>query len=154
MALSDLVLLDTNILVRMIRNDPVGKQVEVDHELSSRTERPLISIVTVGEIRSLARKFGWGTAKRKALEALLRQLVQVNLNQGDILDRYAEIDYYTRSALKPARPMGQNDMWIAATASAVDAQLFTTDHDFDPLDPRFLKLVKIDAITGKTRSVT
>ena len=40
--------------------------------------------------------------------------------------------------------MGKNDLWIAATASAFDMVLVTTDQDFDHLDGEFIKLKYID----------
>ena len=52
--------------------------------------------------------------------------------------------------MKPARPMGQNDIWIAATATTLDAWLMTTDEDFDHLHPKYIQRIKIDAKTGKT----
>jgi tRNA(fMet)-specific endonuclease VapC len=39
--------------------------------------------------------------------------------------------------------MGNNDLWIAATASLLGASLMTTDADFDHLNDVFLKVIKI-----------
>ena len=38
--------------------------------------------------------------------------------------------------------MGKNDLWIAATAYAMNAQLLTTDGDFDHLDNSFFIVKK------------
>lgn len=146
-----LIVLDTNILVRLIRNDAVGTKVATDYALSDRPERPLISIVTAGEIQSLALKLGWGPDKRAAVTDLLRQLVIVDLHQGGIVTKYAEIDHFCEKLAKPARRIQHNDMWIAATASEVDAALLTTDSDFDHLHGRFLEVVSINPRTGDTR---
>lgn len=40
--------------------------------------------------------------------------------------------------------MGKNDVWIAATASVLDATLITIDTDFDHLDGEFLDPVYVD----------
>ncbi len=40
--------------------------------------------------------------------------------------------------------MGKNDLWIAATASVMQARLLTTDKDFDKLVPQFLARDWID----------
>jgi len=40
--------------------------------------------------------------------------------------------------------MGKNDLWIAATASVLNASLITTDKDFVHLDKEFLKLLHIE----------
>lgn len=39
-----------------------------------------------------------------------------------------------------ARNMGKNDLWIAATASILEATLLTTDQDFNHLTPELLRL--------------
>jgi len=143
-----LVLLDTNILIHLIRANPVGTAVDQAFGLSARVDRPLISVVTVGEVKAFAMKLGWAKPKRSKLDLLVRNLVVIQLHQGDILDRYAEIDCFSEKEMVPARPMGQNDMWIAATASATGATLITTDKDFDHLSPRFLRRIRVDGKTG------
>ena len=145
-----LVLLDTNVLILLVRNGASGKQIQKDYDLAGRAERPLISIVTVGEAKAFARKLSWGDPKRSRLDELLRELVVVNIDAGDVLDRYAEIDYYSERIHKPARPMGKNDLWIAATAAATESWLVTTDNDFDHLVPDFFRRIKINAATGVT----
>ncbi len=40
--------------------------------------------------------------------------------------------------------MGKNDLWIAATASVLNAHLLVIDHDFDHLDGVFLEVIYID----------
>ena len=145
-----LVLLDTNILVHLIRRNAIGRRVESDHRLTERPERPLVSFVTLGELRALALKLNWGTKRTRQLDDLLDQLVVVNINQGDILDHYATLDHHTEKVAQPARRMGKNDLWIAATASALSAVLVTTDGDFDHLAPIFFHRVKVDATTGES----
>ena len=146
-----LILLDTNILVHLIRDRAIGRKIVADHDLRDRTEKPLISIITVGEMRALTRKLAWGPARRRLLNDLLTNLVIVHPQQGEIVERYAEIDFYCEKELKPARPMGQNDMWIAASAAALDAYLLTADRDFLRLAPQYLRLVSVDPQTGESR---
>lgn len=40
--------------------------------------------------------------------------------------------------------MGKNDLWIAATAYAINAKLVTTDKDFDHLNNSFLEIDRIN----------
>jgi tRNA(fMet)-specific endonuclease VapC len=74
----------------------------------------------------------------------------IDLNFRDIIDRYAEIDAFSQGRLDgrksnfTARNMGKNDLWIAATASVLDATLLTTDNDFNHLHDEFLSVAKID----------
>jgi tRNA(fMet)-specific endonuclease VapC len=131
-ARADLLLLDTNIIIHLIRNDDVAKRVDAAFQIRHRSDRPLISIVTVGECLSFAQQRKWGRGKVESLEALLRELVVVSIDSKDVLDRYAEFHSWTRSI---GRTLGDNDLWIAATASAADAHLITPDADFDALHP-------------------
>jgi predicted nucleic acid-binding protein len=139
---SALVVLDTNVLVALVRNNPLGQRIGATLGLRERAERPLISIVSVGESLGLARQFGWEESKVDRLRQLLTALVVVDVSRPGVTDRYAEI---TDHARRIGRTLSDNDRWIAATASVVSAWLVTTDKDFDPLDPAFLRRVWIDA---------
>jgi len=102
-----LVVLNTNVLVHLIRGRTVGQRIEADHGLSTRDERPVVSFITLGEIRSLAAKFQWGKGKVANLESLLDQLVVVNIHQGDILEHYVRLDRFSEGN---GRRMGKNDL--------------------------------------------
>ncbi len=136
-----LVILDTNVLVFLIRNNEVGQRIEGLLELSARPERPCISVVTVGEALALAKKFGWGSRKCKILEDLMRELVIVDISSDSVLRAYAELDHLTRTK---GRPIGKNDLWIAATTMAIGAHLITTDTDFDILHPNQIERTWVD----------
>ncbi len=43
-----LILLDTNILIHLLRGDAVGQRLVADYDLFKRPQRPLISFVTKG----------------------------------------------------------------------------------------------------------
>src|SRR5438105_215410 len=106
-------LLDTNIVLALMRANRLGQFIEATYGLHASLSRSLISVVTVGEMLSLARQFGWGQEKVDALESLLNQLVWIDINDHQILDAHGELDHESR---KVSRPMGGNDVWIAATA--------------------------------------
>jgi len=131
-ARAELLLLDTNIVIHLIRDNEVAKRVDAAFQIRHRTDRPLISVVTIGECLSLARQFGWGPAKVTTLEALLRELVVVSIDSRVVLERFGELHAWTKSI---GRSLAHNDLWIAATAAATSAHLITTDNDFDPLHP-------------------
>ena len=92
---------------------------------------------------ALAEKNGWGEPKRRELDRVLAGLPQVDISKRDILKAYALVDAWTHGRPvaapgdapppKPAKSMGKNDLWIAATAHATGAVLITTDRDFDHL---------------------
>jgi len=55
-------LLDTNILVALVRGKLFGKAIQKHFNLQPVLSRCLISVVTVGEMEKLARDFAWNTA--------------------------------------------------------------------------------------------
>jgi tRNA(fMet)-specific endonuclease VapC len=125
-----LVLLDTNILLHVIRATSLAAQIDTEHSLRRRSDRPLVSIVTVGESLAFAKKNGWGTPKTSKLRELIHQLVIVDINPDDIIEQYASLDAYCEAH---GKVLGKNDLWIAATAAVTGALLLTTDKDFIPL---------------------
>lgn len=143
-------LLDTGIVLGYATSAGYAEYVEKKFDIFAHT--PLVSVVSKGEIYSLATQRNWGPNKLKLLDDLLRKLPVVDINDDQIIRRYAEIDAYSlgRNSAKPrpkgqtARPMGKNDLWIAATASVVKASLLTTDHDFDHLNTIFLDVIYVD----------
>src|SRR5258708_31351497 len=121
-------LLDTNIIVHYVRAGDRSNYLEGKYNLSGLALAPIVSVVSEGEIKSLATQFKWGHEKLRRLNTLLTHFVTVQLDLPGLLDAYAEIDNYSISI---GRAMGQNDMWIAAMAHVTGARLLTTDNDFD-----------------------
>ncbi len=132
----ELLLLDTNIVIHLIRGNEVAQRIDGLFQLRHRPERPLISVVTVAEGLALALQFGWGERKASELEELFTELLIVDIHQEQTLRAYAEIADFAR---RNGRALSDNDIWIAATAVATGAHLITADRDFDPLDPKFLR---------------
>jgi predicted nucleic acid-binding protein len=143
-------LFDTNVLVAIIRAEKVSKRVDEAFELP--INRGVISVVSQGELESLAIQWKWGTKRRNRMENLLTDFIILPIKVRSSINAYARIDAYSQGRLsaKPlptglsARNMGKNDLWIAATAHATNAVLVTTDHDFDHLDGQFISLNQID----------
>jgi tRNA(fMet)-specific endonuclease VapC len=138
---SERFLLDTTILVHWARGDELAKTVDTRYQLSVTPAVPLISIVTAGELHSLAAQWSWGTRRIHELERLIDDLVVIPLDYPGIVQAYAEIDAF---CLKRGLPRGENDMWIAATANVTGARLLTTDKDFSGLDPTYIRCDWID----------
>lgn len=140
-AASRLLLLDTNIVIHLVRGNAVAQAVDARFQLRARPERPLISVVTLGEALAFATYQNWGPERVVRLRELLREFVSVGINSQPVLDRYAEISTFLR---RSGRTVSDNDVWIAACASATTATLLTTDRDFDPLVGQYLERVWID----------
>lgn len=144
-------LLDTNVLLAYLR-EPNSTQQFIDKEyapLASQNDA-IVSVVTVGEIKSIALKNDWGKKSKDKIREILLNILVADINTDEIVGRYAEIDAFSQGRLEgrvlnfTARNMGKNDIWIAATASVLEATLLTTDNDFNHLHDEFLSVAKID----------
>jgi predicted nucleic acid-binding protein len=135
------ILLDTSVVVHLARGNPTGQAMDRYFGLRERKERPLLSIVSVGELLSFARQRNWGETKVGRLRELVAELVVLDLQREPVLERYADIDAYCKTN---GLSVGNNDVWIAATAAAAGAILVTNDKDFDALDPRFVRRAYFD----------
>lgn len=125
-----LLLLDTNVVLHLVRGKATGEALDRAYGLRARPDRPLISVVTIGEMMAMAKRLNWGAKKVETLKRLAGELVVVDIQNQTVLDKYADIDSF---AVKNGHVIGDNDVWIAATAAAAGAVLLTTDKDFDPL---------------------
>ena len=144
-----LYLLDTNILVHQVRRDAVGERIQKIYSPLLADPRPLISVVTEGELRSLGFQLGWGQEKTDQAHFLLTYFQRTTIETEEILQAYALIDTFSE---RMGRSMGKNDLWIAATAHVTGATLLTTDKDFDHLEGQFLKREWIDPFAEKRSS--
>lgn len=101
----------------------------------------MISSVTVGELRSLAYQWKWGEPKKEQMRFFLSFFWQVPIEKEEVFEAYAAIDAWCEAR---GFKMGKNDLWIAASAHVFQAQLLTTDKDYDVLQPTFITRDFID----------
>jgi len=145
-------LLDTNILLIYLRNQKTKDYIDQIYQPFSLPNLPLISVVTKGEIKSIGLQNKWSLSRLQSLDTFLNQLIIVDINAEDIIEKYAEIDAFSQGKLttKPlgmtSRNMGKNDLWIAATAFITDSKLMTMDADFDHLKDEYFELIKVELI--------
>jgi tRNA(fMet)-specific endonuclease VapC len=66
-----LYLLDTNVLVHFVRASDVWVRVRDTYQPLTADLRPVISVVTAGEVRSLALQWKWGEKKLEQMEFAL-----------------------------------------------------------------------------------
>ncbi len=143
-------LVDTNILLLYLRRDTRIQKIDAQYNPLAAAATSVISVVTEGEIRSIALQRNWGQNKTIALELLLKKFLIADIHVKEIIDTYAEIDAFsqgksrTKALGSSARSMGKNDIWIAATASALGLSLLTTDKDFAHLNDTYLDLSFVD----------
>jgi tRNA(fMet)-specific endonuclease VapC len=143
-------LLDTNIILIYIRNNEITQRLENQLNLFSGEHNLIISVVSIGELKSIAKQNQWGKTKWRKMQAIINDFLIADINTEEIIDKYAEIDAFSQGKLSEyplgssARNMGKNDLWIAATASVLNLELITTDDDFEHLRQEFIQLRKIE----------
>src|SRR5579863_8726369 len=91
-------LLDTCILVHLVRADEVGKRIQKEYNLRAFYTECLICVVTCGEMEKLAQQFGWDNPKLTAMRDLMGQLITVDINDPSIIHHYAAIDCFSDAA--------------------------------------------------------
>ena len=139
-------ILDTNIVLIYLRDEKTKSFIDQKFSPFKQGNIPIISVVTLGEIESLALRNNWGSKRISNVEKFLNKCVVADINSKDVVKMYGQIDAYSQGKLtnKPlddsSRNMGKNDLWIAATASVTNSKLITTDLDFSHLDKSYLDL--------------
>ncbi|MDR3111326.1 MAG: type II toxin-antitoxin system VapC family toxin [Planctomycetaceae bacterium] len=132
------ILLDTCILVFLVRGNADGEIVEQRYSLSQRKGKLYISSISLGEILAFAKRNHWQGEKCRRLYQLLEQVQILSAGDEDVVGLYAnlkvESDYRGYNT-------GQNDLWIAATAQAAGAILLTADNDFHWMQEEFLDII-------------
>ncbi len=108
--------LDTNILLHLIRGNLLGIKIDEAFALTSSMHRQVVSIVTQAELWVIADRKSWGTGKRAALQNALDNLVIIPVDGDDVVHAYVSISTRDSTAAKSSRNMGKNDIWIAATS--------------------------------------
>ena len=143
-------ILDTNIILIYARGTDVADRIEADIQIFDGTHNLAISVVTLGELNSLARQFKFGEKKKGQIQKIVEALFKIDINIEGIINIYGEIDAFSQGKLEnknlkiTSRNMGKNDLWIAATAATYDLILLTTDKDFEHLDGEYINLKYID----------
>ena len=84
-------LLDTNIVLQLVRGNALGKHLAAMFGLLDTINRPLVSIVTHGELLLIAARNNWGADKCAVMENALDNLVTVDLNDRAVLSAYVEV---------------------------------------------------------------
>lgn len=142
-------ILDTSILLHYVRQSPLSKRIENDHQLMTQDVVPLVAAVSIGEIEGFVQRSKWGEKKMNILKKLLSKILIIDIAGQDenLMKAFATLNNYSRNNL-PDKPLGksvsigQNDLWIAAVAKVANAELITTDGDFDHLNGTWLSVHK------------
>ena len=141
---------DTSIILNYLKGTKVKQEIDDVYKPFEDGNNPIISIVTLAEIRSLALQNNWGTRRIKLVEEFLQEFIVIDVRYNDLIEAYAEIDAFSQNKLKDkplgltSRNMGKNDLWIAATASITKSKLLTADNDFKHLNKEYLEVITVN----------
>ena len=145
------LLLDTNILLYLSKNpEKVLSNIPVDLD----NDRVYLSVVSIGELKSIAFQNNWGTERWKIVKDFYDSCAVLEVNES-LINAYSHIDSYSQRrnpsfqdyGFATPRNMGKNDLWIASTAALLGLTLVTTDKDFDHLHRVFMEVKYISPDT-------
>lgn len=145
MAAAPELLLDTGIVLYATRQrSPVSAALDHQFGLSTSRFHPAICEVSVGELLAFAR--GWGERRKALLQGQIGRMLVIPISRAGIHQRFADVSGAMRDA---GKPVGQNDMWIAATALVTGFTVLTVDRDFLALrDVCEVRVIVVDNRTG------
>lgn len=143
-------LFDTSAIIIYLKSQFHKELIDKKFAPLSDTNTAILSVVTLGELKSMIIRNKWGSKRVENLEKFLNKFLITDINSKDVIDAYGEIDAFSQNKIdsKPlnmtARNMGKNDLWIAATAHVTDSTILTSDKDFQHLDKTYLSLALIE----------
>jgi tRNA(fMet)-specific endonuclease VapC len=122
---------DTDVASALFGHHYLGRPLKTTLSAVVQRYRPLISVITLGEARYGMAKGKWGAERAKRLVEFYHRAFVVLPVQEHVADEYGRLRAATEAA---GRPVADNDLWIAATATAVDVALVTLNRrHFEPL---------------------
>jgi tRNA(fMet)-specific endonuclease VapC len=121
-------LLDTSVVLHATRQaSKVSEAIDAQFFLRAARFRPAICEVSIGELYAFTRSQGWGERRKTLLQEQIDNTLVIPISYPGIHVRWAEMSSALRAK---GETVGQNDIWIAATASVAGFTLLTTDKDF------------------------
>jgi tRNA(fMet)-specific endonuclease VapC len=121
------LLLDTNVLIHLIKDPSLRLLTNI---INPDEKRLIVSIASIGELKSVALQNNWGEKKIQAMDSVLEKVSIVEINES-LANTYAQIDAFSQRrnpsysdySFKTPRNMGKNDLLIAATAALLGLKL-------------------------------
>jgi tRNA(fMet)-specific endonuclease VapC len=116
-----LLLLDTSVVLHLARGRATGDALDKQFGLRQRPDRPLISIITVGELFAFARRRSWGGAKQDQLRRIVEQLVVVDVRNTAVLEKYSDSGFALSGGLSRRAVAALLELLAAATGARLVA---------------------------------
>jgi len=104
----EVVLVDTDVFSFLMKRHTLAAQ----YEKHTKGKKLALSFVTVGELLTWSKHRNWGLAKIAEMERSIALTGVIPYDMA-LCQTYAELN---AKLLKAGRPIGDNDLWIAATA--------------------------------------
>ena len=152
------IFLDTNILLERIRDSPLARAAWDRGNLDRRSTRAYIPAICAGELLAIRERNEWGPERRAIQKQLFRDFPITPIARSRVWLSYALIQCWTQGFSVPApnqapppkksRPMGMNDLWIAATVHANRGSLLTADQGFLQLHGVWFEVLHVAAPTS------
>jgi predicted nucleic acid-binding protein len=125
-------LIDTDVASTLYRERYFDRRVPVSLADALADRRLAISLITLGEAHYGARKRKWGTERTARMLRFYQEMFDV-VGVADE-ETAAEYGYLRASTEGVGQPIADNDLWIAACASANGLPLVTLNRrHFEPL---------------------
>ena len=126
------VLVDTDVASALYLEHYYDRRVSASLAGTLATRRLAISLITLGEAHYGARKRKWGPPRTTRMLAFYQEMFDVVPLADD--DTAAEYGYLRASTESVGQPIADNDLWIAACATANGLPLVTLNRrHFEPL---------------------
>ena len=146
------VLVDTGVLLGRVRQSPAALEACAAAGLKNGATQGYTIAVCAGELLAISERNQWGVDKLQIVEDLFEEFPVLERITPEVYRAYARIQSWTQGTPvespggapppKPSRPIGQNDLWIAATAYVDGSALLTADTDFLVLDRVWLRVIR------------
>ena len=91
MADSNNFLLDTGILLHYARASQLGHSIEQRYGFTKSNFKPLVCVVTIGEIQAIANRCQWGKQKLDTLQRIINNLVRIDISHEEVINAFAKI---------------------------------------------------------------
>ena len=114
-------LFDTNIVLAFVRQSKITKAVSEILNLTDDNQ-VFISIVTVGELWSIASQRQWSDLKRRQLQRFLDEYIRVSISDDELIRRYAVLMRSARINQRIIRWVHRPEIW-AKTICGLQLQL-------------------------------
>jgi hypothetical protein len=122
-------LFDTNIVLLYVKDWKVRQLINSNYKPFKNGNKALLSVVTIGELKSLAQRNQWCLKRVQELKDFLERFIIIDVSSEPLLDAYADIENFsqgkheTRKLKTSARNMGKMIYACPETSVGLPQQL-------------------------------